>query len=262
MSHTNSTTNYNLPQFVGTDKPTWLNDVNGAMSAIDAQMKANADSATSAGTSATTANNAIGTLASLETTAKTDTVSAINEVNTKAGTAQETANTAIGSANATASALSTFEQKFNLTNITQGNENNYSKTGIVVNNLKLAQNSDGSIFKMYGVFQINPTSSATRSAVAGLSGQYGVDTGLVLTTAPTTAYVVQCAGVQSENNESNSTAVVPIDFAVGTNGHIYVCLNDTNANAKPYFSGRAWRNMYFPAIYFNASFGDTPTPDN
>lgn len=35
MSHTNSTTNYNLPQFISTDKPAWLTDVNDAMSAID-----------------------------------------------------------------------------------------------------------------------------------------------------------------------------------------------------------------------------------
>lgn len=40
MSHTNSTTNYNLPQFVGTDTPGWLTDVNGAMSAIDAAIYA------------------------------------------------------------------------------------------------------------------------------------------------------------------------------------------------------------------------------
>lgn len=55
MSHTNNTTNYNLPQFVSSDKPTWLGDVNGAMSAIDAQMKLNATAASNA---ATTANAA------------------------------------------------------------------------------------------------------------------------------------------------------------------------------------------------------------
>lgn len=48
MSYTNSTTNYNLPQWVGTDKPTWLNDMNGAFSDIDTAMKANADSASQA----------------------------------------------------------------------------------------------------------------------------------------------------------------------------------------------------------------------
>ena len=35
MAHTNSTTHYNLPQFESSDKPAWLTDFNGAMSAID-----------------------------------------------------------------------------------------------------------------------------------------------------------------------------------------------------------------------------------
>lgn len=43
MTATNHTNNYNLSQFVGTDRPTWIGDYNGDMSKIDAQMKANAD---------------------------------------------------------------------------------------------------------------------------------------------------------------------------------------------------------------------------
>lgn len=43
MTATNHTENYNLSQFVGTDRPTWLGDYNGDMTKIDAQMKANAD---------------------------------------------------------------------------------------------------------------------------------------------------------------------------------------------------------------------------
>lgn len=39
MSATNATTNYNLPLFIGTDKPAWLVDWNSAMSAIDAAIK-------------------------------------------------------------------------------------------------------------------------------------------------------------------------------------------------------------------------------
>jgi len=35
MSHTNQTTNYHLPQFLGSDKPSWLTDINGAFSDID-----------------------------------------------------------------------------------------------------------------------------------------------------------------------------------------------------------------------------------
>lgn len=45
MSHTNSTTNYELSQFLGSDKPAWLVDYNGDMLKIDNQMKANADAA-------------------------------------------------------------------------------------------------------------------------------------------------------------------------------------------------------------------------
>ena len=43
MTATNHTKNYNLSQFVGTDRPTWLGDYNSDMTKIDAQMKANAD---------------------------------------------------------------------------------------------------------------------------------------------------------------------------------------------------------------------------
>lgn len=50
MTATNHTTNYNLSQFAGTDRPTWLGDYNGDMAKIDAQLKKNADAiASSAG---------------------------------------------------------------------------------------------------------------------------------------------------------------------------------------------------------------------
>lgn len=56
MSATNHTTNYNLSQFIGTDKPAWLVDYNNDMSAIDAQMKLNADAATAAAGAASDAD--------------------------------------------------------------------------------------------------------------------------------------------------------------------------------------------------------------
>ena len=64
MSSTNKTTNYNLSQFIGSDKPAWLVDYNGDMSAIDTQMKANADAVASAQTTANTANSKADTNAS------------------------------------------------------------------------------------------------------------------------------------------------------------------------------------------------------
>lgn len=42
MSATNTTTHYNLPIFIETDKPAWLVDFNGAMNAIDNALYANA----------------------------------------------------------------------------------------------------------------------------------------------------------------------------------------------------------------------------
>lgn len=38
MAHTNTTTNYALPQFISTDKPAWLTDVNTAYADIDTGM--------------------------------------------------------------------------------------------------------------------------------------------------------------------------------------------------------------------------------
>ena len=64
MGHTNSTTNYALPQFLTTDKPAWLTDINGAMSSIDTAIhnaKTAADGAAStAATAALDASTALG----------------------------------------------------------------------------------------------------------------------------------------------------------------------------------------------------------
>ena len=189
MSATNHTTNYNLPQFIGTDKPTWLTDVNGALNTIDTQMKANADSATSASTSATTANTNIGTLANLETTAKTDAVSAINEVNTKAGNAQSTANTAVSDAsNAqttanTASEVATALASFvNInTYMTYNQTSQFTRLTGSGNcssaNITVATNADKSLCKIYGSIYITSTSAGD------VKWKLNVDTGLRPTNA-------------------------------------------------------------------------------
>lgn len=261
MSATNHTTNYNLPQFIGTDKPTWLTDVNGALSAIDTQMKANADSATSASSSATTANNAIGTLANLETTAKTDLVSAVNEVNTNVGVAQNTANGASSTAQTTSNNLNAFESKFNLTDITNSQ---IPATGNVdAGKIYLAQDTTGSIFKCYGGRTFFSSSTITFSAIAGMTGYYGADTGLVLNTAPTEAYIIDGAGIrlQSDNSDTNVRTMSMIQLAVGTNGHIYAYPKTTSSNITiP--NGVFERYIYFANLYFNTSFGDTPAPEN
>lgn len=69
MAHTNSTTNYGLPQFLTTDKPAWLTDVNTAYSDIDLAMKNNADAAATAGNNAIQALSDASAAASAASTA-------------------------------------------------------------------------------------------------------------------------------------------------------------------------------------------------
>ena len=115
MGHTNETANYDLPQFIGTDKPTWLGDVNGAMAAIDAAI-ANAESAatdaasvaanaaTVAAGATTTANAASETATAASTAASAATTTANNAAET-ANNAQSTAVLAKNTADGAASAI-------------------------------------------------------------------------------------------------------------------------------------------------------------
>ena len=56
MAHTNQTEHYNLPQFVGSDIPSWLVDVNQAYTAIDSAIYAAKNTADVASNTAGSAN--------------------------------------------------------------------------------------------------------------------------------------------------------------------------------------------------------------
>ena len=103
MGHTNSTANLALPQFIGTDKPTWLGDVNGAFSAIDAYVGTN-DAAVAA--AASDASSAISQASAAVNTA--------NTANTTAGNANTAANNAIGVANTANAIAGTVDSKVGL----------------------------------------------------------------------------------------------------------------------------------------------------
>lgn len=59
MSHTNQTPNYQLPQFLSTDKPAWMADINQAFLNIDTAMDANADNITTNTTAISGLNTAV-----------------------------------------------------------------------------------------------------------------------------------------------------------------------------------------------------------
>ena len=84
MGHTNSTTNYALPQFIGSDKPAWLTDVNNAYAAIDTAIKSAADDATQAAADATAASTAAGNAATAASNAQSTASAAIRRQRTQA----------------------------------------------------------------------------------------------------------------------------------------------------------------------------------
>ena len=82
MASTNKTTNYELSQYVGTDKPTYLGDYNSDMLKIDTAIHGVAENVGTESSRINIIENDIGTMANLQTSDKTSLVNAINEVNT------------------------------------------------------------------------------------------------------------------------------------------------------------------------------------
>ncbi len=138
--HTRSTLNYQLPQFNASDKPTWLGDINGAFLAIDGAMHENAQNATEAKSTATSALAALNSALELAQNADTKATSALstaNSASTTATAAAETASAASSSAAATAALVASMRVKPIWTNNAIGSAlspttetiANYSATG-------------------------------------------------------------------------------------------------------------------------------------
>lgn len=244
MASTNKTTNYELSQFVGSDKPAWLGDYNADMGKIDAQMKLNADSASGADGKATANTTAIGTLANLTTDAKTNLVSAINEVDAHTDSATTTAGQALASAttaqtNATnaVNAVSALASSFNLTpaDLTAS----CPQVAGVTSTLKCAKNSDGSLAKIYGRVRIP----------AGYNGSCIIttsDTGL----RPENAITINGAGFRIARTSTGSN-VYGLPYTINTNGTITIDV----ANSTSFTSVDG---ELIACLIFVKDFGDTP----
>ena len=239
MSSTNKTTNYELSQFVGADKPAWLADYNSDMSKIDAQMKLNADGVTTASGAASTANTAIGTLSSLTTTDKTDVVTAINEVVSDVTTAQNTAN----SASTAASTANTNLAKFNLSNnSTLSPSVNKGTISAQYTNVRFATDTTSSIFKIYG-----------RVYIVSLSGQTGTLTVNLGTTSlrPSASYTISTAALITRTYTDGRSDTVPRDIVIGTDGTITMS-DDVSLS----YGVNDITVILPPCLYFNTNYGD------
>lgn len=80
MSHTNKTPNYELPQFIGTDKASWLGDLNPAFLAIDTGMQANKVAAQAAEVSAGEASALAQSANSVANSANSSATSALTKI--------------------------------------------------------------------------------------------------------------------------------------------------------------------------------------
>ena len=247
MSHTNSTTNYHLPQFVGTDKPAWLVDFNSAMSDIDTAVKNASDTATTAGTKATANEGAIGTLASLNTTTKSDLVSAVNEVNTAVGTAQSTANSASADASSALTTAGQTQTKLNnaftfTTQVVSCTASGYTLPS-GSNSLTVAKNVDGSIAKIYGRIRLTP-SNTTANLVSG-------DTGL----RPDTAITINCCCLRIAKLSGTGNQVYLQDFVINVDGTVTASI----ANSTAFTEGEDI--IFLATTIYVKNFGDTPMPE-
>jgi hypothetical protein len=123
MAFTNQTTHYGLPQWIGSDKPTYLVDQNNAYQTIDSEIY-NANVA--AGEAVTTANGASSTAGAASATAA-DALSAAQTASTTAdsaltaaqdaGTIAQAAQTAAGAAQTAAEAAQTAAAGNSITNL-------------------------------------------------------------------------------------------------------------------------------------------------
>ena len=243
MSSTNHTTNYNLPQFVGSDKPAWLGDINPAMSAIDSAMHANA----------TKAQQGIDDASTAQTTAETAEGHAQDAI-TNAGTAQRTADGAVASLSETNTKLNGFITGMTINDF-ETCEKTLSGTSTKLR-LTLAQSADGSIFKFYGVCQISNASGSTINPFGAIRNANGhIKTGLYLNTTPDSAFSILPAGMVFTKgstaiaNNSEITAYVEADgeitFDYWGSGSI--------SNGQSHY-------IYLPpCLYFNTNFGDDPS---
>ena len=240
MSHTNSTANYSLPQFVGSDKPAWLTDVNGAMTSIDTQMKANADSASTANASATTANSNIGTLANLNTTAKTNIVSAVNEVNTNLGAVSGVASSASGTANTAKNTADALEAYITLTDF-NNISSSYTTSGLSVTsaNVQCATNATGSVGKIYGSFEFQVTSTS--------GGSITFDTAM----RPSAPLTINGAMFVTRYDTNIGVRVFNYSYTIAMDGKVTIALPASFYNLTGSVNLMA-------CLLFLKDFGDTP----
>lgn len=244
MSSTNKTTNYELSQFIGTDKPAWLTDYNSDMGKIDAGVATAQSTATGADGKATANATAIGDLTNLTTTAKTNLVAAVNEVKTSADTAANSAASAAGNASQALTKTNELIDYFTMTVTQVPTANIVSSTGNIEDtpSISIAKNSTNSLGKVYGDIHHKPTTSGWQTITLN------IDSGI----HPDTAFTISTAGVTNTTSSSQNQKLENVYLRFNTNGTIDI-------RYWSEITGHQYHVYLMPCIYFFVDFGDLPT---
>lgn len=154
--------------------------------------------------------------------------------------------------------LNKFEQAFNFTEIATVNASNLYGTSGVTGTYTLAQNSNGSIFKFYSHCNFNSVVSKPFVSIPGTTNLFGIDSGLALKTTPAKAFKIETSGlfVFRSKTTSNLTWADNTNFAVGTDGHIYLHTSSTGGTWTSHGSSDTLLIWDFPCVYFAKDFGD------
>lgn len=243
MSSTNKTTNYELSQFIGTDKPAWLTDYNSDMGKIDAGVAAAQSTATGADGKATANATAIGTLSNLTTDAKTNLVAAINEVDTHADTAANSAASAAGNANQALTKVNDLADYFTMTVTQVAAANIVSSTGTVEDRptVSIAKNSTNSLGKVYGSIHHKPTTQGWQSITLN------IDSGI----HPDEDFTIVPAGVTNTTDGAKNQKLEDVYLRFHPDGTIDIIYWSELTNVQ-------FHVYLMPCLYFFTDFGDLP----
>lgn len=243
MASTNKTTYYELSQYIGTDKPTYLVDYNGDMAKIDAGIRAaktTADSAASAASDAATAASNANTAAGNAANAAANASTAANNASSAANTAQNSADSANAAAAANALAIQAINNYLNVKNyITPTASYTGGITGSLDMRVSIARNDAGTLAKIYGFLGF------TKNGTAGDVVVTLTNTGL----NPDEAFTINPIGILRDTVNANyNPGYQPC--TIKANGDIEFTFSNIPANRAIF--------IIIPAcIYFIKNFGDT-----
>lgn len=157
MASTNKTTHYDLPQWIGTDKPTFLGDFNSAFNKIDATMYTADNNATNAVNTANQANSTAGeantAVQGLTETVNDNTAKITTVTNLANTTAEKVNNIVQQSARNVCFSIGTYLSSFSPV-VNQ----NVNFSTITIGNAKF--------LSIYGVLDISYTGSPTSTDIA------------------------------------------------------------------------------------------------